>query len=75
MLLGKVYLIIMAGFFLDDLTDGNWRAIALANAIPCFLMFIGNIFLIDESARYLIIINKVDDGVIILNTMIKANNY
>lgn len=44
----------MAAIFLDNITEGNWRAIALCNSIPCFVCLIGTIFLIRESPRFLI---------------------
>ncbi len=56
-ILGKIYLLILAIIFMTSIDKGNWRAVALGNAIPCFFMLIGNYFFLDESARYLIVNN------------------
>ena len=37
------------------MTEGNWRMIAVFNAIPCFFLLLGNYFILEESPRYLIV--------------------
>lgn len=56
-LFGNLYLIWMMTIFMDNLVEGNWRAVALCAVIPCIIMIIGNIYYLEESPRYLIIDN------------------
>jgi hypothetical protein len=42
---------------MDNLVEGNWRAVSLCAAVPCFIMLFGNIFYLEESSRFLIIDN------------------
>lgn len=65
--LGKLYLLLLASIFLVSLSEGNWRAIALINVGPCFLMFLGTIFILDESARYLFINSRYNEAIPIMN--------
>lgn len=61
----------LASIYLEDINKGNWRAIALWNALPCFILTLGSIFLIDESARFLLVCYKYEDSFNIINKMIK----
>ena len=39
-LMGKIYLICLAMLFLKNLKEGDWRSLALANSLPCLIVFI-----------------------------------
>ena len=53
--LGELYYVFLAYVFLTSMTEGNWRMIAVFNAIPCFFLLLGNYFILEESPRYLIV--------------------
>ncbi|KAL4479155.1 hypothetical protein ABPG72_008985 [Tetrahymena utriculariae] len=66
-MLGKFYLLLLCLFFMDDLSKGNWRAIAICQVFPCSIMTIGCLFFLDDSARFLVSHNRIDEAVVILN--------
>jgi SP family xylose:H+ symportor-like MFS transporter len=43
---GKMYLLWMMSLFMTSLVEGDWRKVALASAVPCLLMLLGNVFLL-----------------------------
>jgi len=54
-LMGKFYLLFLAYFFfLKNLQEGDWRGLALCNAIPGLLTFLLGIIFIKESPRFLL---------------------
>lgn len=55
LILGFLWTLFLAFIFLDNLMEGNWRAIALCNLVPCCLCLLGSIFYLKESPRFLII--------------------
>lgn len=69
-----MWTLLLASFFLVSLTEGNWRGMALCNAIPCFLCLIGSIYYIRESPRFLIGCGRIEEGVAGLNEMGILNN-
>lgn len=60
--------------YMEDFVKGNWRAVALASLVPCLIMLFGNIFLIKDSPRHLIVKNQTAEGIEIMNHMGKVNN-
>lgn len=48
---GKIYLVFVMSMVMTNLTEGNWRLVSLSSSIPCVIMILGNIFLIEESPR------------------------
>lgn len=76
-ILGRMWTVMLAGFFLVSLSEGNWRAIALCNCIPCFLCFLGTYSLLKESPRYLICQGRIEEGVAGINEMghVNDDNY
>lgn len=71
--LGKFYGYIVASLTLKDTEEGNWRLLLSANSIFGLLVFLGTHFFLDESARYCLSVGRVDQGVHIINHMIKFN--
>jgi len=69
-----MWTVMIASIFLDNITEGNWRAIALCNSIPCLVCLIGTIYFIRESPRFLICQGKIMEGVEGINYMGKTNN-
>ncbi|KAL4432738.1 hypothetical protein ABPG74_011559 [Tetrahymena malaccensis] len=66
-MLGKFYLLLLCVFFMDDLSKGNWRAIAICQMFPCTIMTFGCLFFLDDSARFLVSHNRIDEAIVILN--------
>ncbi|EGR34660.1 major facilitator superfamily protein, putative [Ichthyophthirius multifiliis] len=71
--LGKIYLLFISSFFLDDLSKGNWRAIVICQAVLLLILNILNFLILEESARLLVSQNKLEEAVKILNKMGKMN--
>ena len=70
----KLYFVITSLLFLRSLSEGNWRLVVLAYSIPAFLCFFGSIYVIDESARFLIAMGRIDDALKIIEKMGKMNH-
>ncbi|KAM3128991.1 hypothetical protein pb186bvf_018908 [Paramecium bursaria] len=49
---GKIYLVFLCFFYLQDLKTGNWRGMILLNLIPITLAFLGSIFILQETVRF-----------------------
>ena len=70
----------------ESLVRGHWKYIALFNLIPCVIALYCNYFELDETARYtflfvkkkhtrnLVVNNKYDEGIEIINKMGMKNN-
>lgn len=52
-ILGKMYLTALCFIFLDNYESGNWRGLIRFNAWPLALNFLGSLFYLKESIRYL----------------------
>lgn len=74
MVLGRMWIFLLAFLFMTSLSEGNWRAIAFCNAIPCFLCFIGSLIWINESPRFLICKGRMEEGIEKLNLIGKINS-
>ena len=67
--LGRTWLILLGMVFLDNLHEGNWRAMALMNAIPCFICMMGSYFYLEESGRFLVCCGDFGEGVKVITKM------
>ena len=72
--LGKFYAVIVAKFCLDSLTSGNWRAMLIWCSLPSLLVWLGTWLYVKESPRFLIAVERIDEGVQVLNEMAAINN-
>lgn len=52
--IGKLYGCLLAYIFLENFTKGNWRLMMITSGISSLLVFLGSIFILKESARFLI---------------------
>jgi len=50
--LGKIYLVLLCFYFLNDFESGNWRGLIRFNGIPVVISFIGAIFWLNETVRF-----------------------
>lgn len=62
-------MVLVEMIFLVNLSEGNWRAIALINGIPAFICMLGSYLYIEESARFLIISGNFDEGRRVIDKM------
>jgi len=72
--IGSFYAVIVGKFCLDSLNSGNWRAMLIWCSLPSLIVWIGTLIFIKESPRYLIAINRIQEGVDVLNYMSEVNN-
>lgn len=49
---GKVYLVFLCFFFLDDYTSGNWRGLIRFNGLPVLVCFLLSIIFLNETIRF-----------------------
>lgn len=49
---GKLYLVILCFFFLEDYSSGNWRGLIRFNGIPVIVAFIGSLLILRDTARF-----------------------
>lgn len=52
--IGKLYIIACAYIFLEDFEHGNWEDMMIFNSMPALICFVGSIFALQESPRYLL---------------------
>lgn len=71
--LGRIWMIGLAMMFLDNISTGNWRAMAIVNSIPCFLCMIGSYFYLEESGRFLIVNGRWEEGIPVIEKMGREN--
>jgi len=50
--LGKIYLVLLCFYFLNDYESGNWRGLIRFNGIPVVISFFGAIFWLNETVRF-----------------------
>ncbi len=67
--MGMGYAMILAKIFMTDINTANWNSLLFYGALPSLVVFLGTLFFLDESPRFLIAKGKYDAGVIILNRM------
>ncbi|KAM3144931.1 hypothetical protein pb186bvf_002936 [Paramecium bursaria] len=72
-ILGILYVITLAYFFLQSFDQGDWRGLLTFNIAPASLCLIGIIFLLGESPRLLIYQKKFEQGFMLLDRMGKSN--
>jgi MFS family permease len=60
--IGKLYGLLLAYIFLDTFISGNWRYMMIFSCIPNIFVFIGSFTTLQESPRYLIANNKIDQA-------------
>lgn len=72
--LGKFYAVIVAKFCLDNLHSGNWRAMLIWCSLPSLIVWAGTWYFVKESPRFLIAVNRIEEGVEVLNHMAKVNH-
>jgi hypothetical protein len=58
---------------MDDLSKGNWRAIAICQLFPTTCLALGTLFFIDDSPRFLVSKGNVEEALIILDKIGKQN--
>ncbi|EGR31954.1 major facilitator superfamily protein, putative [Ichthyophthirius multifiliis] len=73
-LLGKFYLIFLCFIFLKSLEEGNWRGIAVCQLIPIFIMTLGCLIYMEESPRYLLAQNRLEESIKVINKIGKMNH-
>jgi MFS family permease len=71
--IGKMWGCLIAYICMDSLKEGNWRLMMLLSAIPNILVYFGMAFWVLESPRFLIASGKIDEGICVLNQIIKQN--
>jgi len=71
---GKLYGMFWAFEYIENLSEGDWRSLAITNTIPTFFMVIFSLCFLKESPRFLIVNNRIDEGVLILNEMGASNH-
>lgn len=59
-LFGRIWLMILAYIFMESISSGNWRAIAICNSLPCIICFVGTLLWVSESPRFLINKDSID---------------
>ena len=72
---GQVVSMIVAYFCLKDLEEGNWRLMLIICSFPCIFVWYGCSKFMLESPRYVMISNDIEEGIDILNHVIKYNQY
>ena len=70
---GKFYFIILAFIFLQDLRNGNWRAMVLCNVIPALFVGVGAYMLLDLGPRRYLALGQVDEALNIIDRMGQTN--
>jgi len=71
---GELMTCLAAFFTLDGISSGNWHSLLVIVAQPCLLCWLGVIFFLYESPRYLIASKKdAREGAKILNEIAKQN--
>jgi len=50
--LGKIYLVLLCFYFLNDFKSGNWRGLIRFNSIPVIISLLGAILWLNETVRY-----------------------
>lgn len=52
--MGQFYFIVLAFIFLENLDEGNWRALCICTVIPTLISFIGSMIYLDDNPRFLL---------------------
>ncbi len=71
---GELITCVIAFVFLDSFSSGNWRALTMWSAVPGILTFLLTAFFLEESPRYLLAFQKIDEAFKLINRIIKKNN-
>jgi len=71
--IGKIYSVIMAKFTLSSLVTGNWRLMLFLSSIPSLIVSYGAWRYIKESPRYLLVSNRIDEGIEALDEIGRLN--
>ena len=56
--IGKLFCVFLMMIFLDDFSKGNWRGLLLSTVFIAFICFLNCLFILSESARFLISHNR-----------------
>jgi MFS family permease len=70
---GELFACLVAYLTLDNLTDGNWKALTLYTATPAVLALILGFLFLDESARYELVNKNYDKAFEIVNKINDTN--
>jgi len=71
---GSLFAWALAYSFLDSYVKGNWKLFIIISSLPNLLIPIFCIAILHESPRVLLIKDKFDDAMIVLNKIGKLNN-
>jgi len=72
--LGQFIATIVAWFCLNNMTGGNWRLMLFICSFPNLFVFLGSRRYMMESPRFIILNQRIEEGIIILNQMIDIND-
>lgn len=67
-------MLLLCSFFITNLSQGDWRSIAIFNSIPGAIIFILSLIFLDESPRFLISMAQYDKGIELINKIGLKNN-
>ena len=70
---GQFLATLVAWFFLDNLSSGNWRGMLLFCSFPPLLVWYGSLRYLKESPPFIIVKKNVEEGVELLNHIGKIN--
>lgn len=72
--IGKIYCVLVAKMCLTTIDSGNWRALVMICSIPSLVVSFGTKFYLKESPRFLIVTNRIEEGITIFNYVGQVNN-
>lgn len=72
--IGKVYGIIIAWIVLKDLNSGNWRLLMVLCSLTSLVVVYGMVFHVKESPRFLLSVERYDEGIELINEIGKLND-
>ncbi len=55
--------------YMTSIVEGDWRKVSLINCIPVIVLILGNLIVLEESARYLFVNGKYEQAIKIINKM------
>lgn len=65
--IGKLYAVFLGWLFLrPQLEDTNWKLMMVCGGMPNILVFLGSLYFLQESPRYLLVHQRIDEGLFVV---------
>ena len=72
--IGKLYAVFLGYVFLEkDIAETDWKAMMVCGSLPNIVVFLGSLYVLEESPRFLLMHEQYDKGLLVLQKMLTKN--